>query len=110
MTTIEEFYKTVLSKRNGGPEIRPENEPLWTIGLTEEAGEVAGVIKKELYHGHPRDDSKFLSECGDALFYLTCLLYDRGFTLEHAMLSNIEKLKRRYPNGFSGNDSIHRKD
>lgn len=106
--TIETFYDEVLEKRNGGREILPENEPLWTIGLVEEAGEVAGVVKKELYHGHPRNNDRFLSECGDVLFYLTCLLHDRGFKLEHAMWSNIEKLQKRYPNGFSREASINR--
>lgn len=110
MTTPEAFYLEVLEKRNGGVTIHPENEPLWTIGLTEEAGEVAGVIKKELYHGHPRNDDKFLSECGDVLFYLTCLLHDRGFLLEHAMEANVEKLRKRYPNGFNKVDSINRKE
>jgi len=110
MTMSEEFYKAVLEKRNGGREIKPENEPLWTIGLTEEAGEVAGVIKKELYHGHPRNDEKFLSECGDVLFYLTSLLYDRGYHLDHAMHACTKKLEKRYPNGFSKEASINRKD
>ena len=107
---LHDFQKFVLSMRMCGAEVKPENQPLWTIGLVEEAGEVAGQIKKELYHGWPRDDARVVSECGDVLFYMTCILYDRGLSLEHAMLANIEKLKRRYPNGFTKHDSINRKD
>lgn len=110
MIHYEEFMDTVLEKRNGGEEVHPENEPLWTIGLVEEAGEVAGVVKKELYHGHPRNNEKFLSECGDVMFYLTCLLHDRGFGLDAAMRACILKLQKRYPNGFSKEASINRKD
>lgn len=105
-----EFIESVLEKRNGGPDVLPENEPLWTIGLVEEAGEVAGVVKKELYHGHPRNDEKFLNECGDLLFYLTCLLHDRGYGLDAAMRASILKLQKRYPHGFSNEASINRKD
>jgi NTP pyrophosphatase (non-canonical NTP hydrolase) len=106
---VDVFTAIVLHKRNGGPQIKEENEPLWTIGLVEEAGEVAGVVKKELYHGHSRNHEKFLNECGDVLFYLTCLLYDRGFTLNHAMDANAKKIQERYPNGFNNEASINRK-
>ena len=109
-TAQEEFVEQVLEKRNGGREILPENRDLWAIGLAEEAGEVLGVLKKEYFHDHPRNDEKLLGECGDVLFYLTCLLYDRGLRLDDAMQTNMVKLKKRYPNGFSKEASRNRKD
>ena len=33
-----------------------------------------------------------------------------GFSVFHAMYQNIEKLKARYPEGFSEDRSIHRKE
>jgi NTP pyrophosphatase (non-canonical NTP hydrolase) len=106
----EDFFSEVLLRRNGGPEILPENQPLWAIGLAEEAGEVLGVLKKEWYHGHPPNDEKFLSECGDVLFYLTCLMHDRGYRLDDGMQACVKKLRKRYPNGFNKIDSVNRKD
>ena len=106
----KKFLLKILEKRVGGREIDKHREPHWTIGLVEEAGEVAGLIKKELYHGHARDDKKFLNECGDVLFYLTCLIHDRGYELKDAMQANIDKLEKRYPNGFTREASINRKN
>lgn len=109
-TVQEQFVREVLQKRNGGPRVDPANQHLWAIGLGEEAGEVLGVLKKEWFHGHDVNDQKFLSEAGDVLFYLTCLIHDRGYTLDNAMAETIKKLQRRYPNGFSKEASRNRKD
>lgn len=82
--------------------ITPEQVMLsWTvIGLTGEAGEVAELIKKGIYHQQGIDLQKMKSELGDVLWYLSGLAGQFGFTLEEIMTHNIEKNVARYPDGF----------
>lgn len=80
------------------------------LGLTGEAGEVAELIKKEIGHGHPPDAQKIAKEVGDVLWYAALLatLYD--LNLGDIAAANIEKLRHRYPEGFSTEDSLQRRD
>lgn len=79
------------------------------LGLAGEAGEVADLTKKWRYHDHPYDRDKFLKELGDAQWYLAVAALAHGFTLAEVMEANIEKLRQRYPQGFSAEASINRK-
>ena len=69
------------------------------LGLGE-AGEVQGIIKKELFHDHAEDPYKVLDEAGDLIFYLDWLLETYDWTIENAMNANVAKLAERFPNGF----------
>lgn len=80
------------------------------LGLTGEAGEVADLIKKVIGHGHALDVEKLKLELGDVLWYIAALANDLGITLQDIAEANIEKLKKRYPNGFQRADSINRQD
>jgi len=79
-----------------------------TMSLGEEAGEVAGLIKKHLGHGHDLDLDKLKKELGDVLWYLTDICARVGFSLADVMEANIDKLEKRYPNGFSVEASKNR--
>lgn len=72
-----------------------------TLGLVGEAGEVAEMVKKELYHGHHPGRYEYRDELGDVLWYLAVLADKLGFSLEEIAEANIAKLKKRYPEGFS---------
>lgn len=80
----------------------------YALGLTGEAGEVADLIKKALYHGHKLDSVEIKKELGDVMHYVAGLAEFLGFTLEEIGFENIEKLKTRYPNGFSEEASRNR--
>lgn len=80
------------------------------LGLTGESGEVADLIKKWQFHGHPLDDEKLLLELGDVLWYVNRAALAIGKTLEDVMQANVDKLRKRYPNGFSTEASINRKE
>lgn len=95
-----------LSKRTAEPH---ENELLnYGLGISEEAGEVSGLIKKSFFHGHVIDADEVKKELGDVLWYLSQIARLAGLSLEEVATANIEKLRKRYPNGFSQEDSIHR--
>jgi|JI9StandDraft_1071089.scaffolds.fasta_scaffold04933_15 NTP pyrophosphatase (non-canonical NTP hydrolase) len=73
---------------------------LYALGMAEEAGEVAGEVKKHIFHGKPLDPVKILNECGDELWYMDRMLSELGWTMEDAMAFNDGKLSKRYPDGF----------
>ena len=70
------------------------------LGLCGETGELAEEIKKAFFHDVPAEREKTKDELGDVLWYLTALVNDNAFTLDEIATHNIEKLKRRYPEGF----------
>lgn len=81
------------------------------LGIAGEAGEVADLIKKVVFHGHPLDGvvrAKLTKEAGDVLWYLALLAETLGVPLERIAELNIEKLRARYPEGFDPARSQHR--
>ena len=96
MQAFEGYSEWVESKIITSPEDRlTEN----TLGLCEEAGEVAGKIKKRI-----RDDTKvspedILLELGDVLFYTTALANYYGFNLAAIIAQNMVKLDGREARG-----------
>jgi len=81
------------------------------LGLNGEAGEIADHVKKVMFHGHPLDEEtrdKIAKEIGDILWY--CAMASRGISLELGEIArmNVEKLKKRYPDGFSTENSLNR--
>lgn len=80
------------------------------LGLNGEAGELADEIKKIFFHGHELNKDKLIKEAGDILWYIALLADAIGVDMETIAEKNIEKLKKRYPEGFSSERSIHRQD
>lgn len=80
------------------------------LGVAGEGGEVADVVKKHVFHGHPFDREKVKGELGDVLWYVAMLARACDTDLNEIAQMNIEKLRKRYPNGFTKQDSIKRVD
>lgn len=80
----------------------------YVMGLAGEAGELANTVKKMLFHGHMWDAGKIKEEAGDVLWYLAAIMEVIGESLDEAASENIEKLKRRYPQGYSNYHSVNR--
>lgn len=81
------------------------------LGLSGESGEIADHVKKVMFHGHPLDDAtreKIAKEIGDILWY--CAMGARGIGLGLGEIAsmNVEKLRKRYPEGFSTENSLNR--
>ena len=86
-----------LAQRTAG-EITPA---IAALGLAGEAGEVADLLKKHLGHGHPLDVDQLRTELGDVLWYIAALCTLYNITLDSVAAANIDKLRKRYPDGFS---------
>lgn len=80
------------------------------LGLAGEAGEVAETVKKGIFHQHGLDHEKLKKELGDVCWYIAALCTKLDLDLNEVMAANIEKLRVRYPDGYSSKDSINRVD
>jgi NTP pyrophosphatase (non-canonical NTP hydrolase) len=105
---INEYQKLALTTLN--KELN-EKEMLTNglMGLSGESGEAIDLLKKHLFHSHPLDKEKLILELGDIAWYLAEASFALGISLEEVLTKNIEKLKKRYPEGFSKENSINRK-
>jgi NTP pyrophosphatase (non-canonical NTP hydrolase) len=77
-------------------------------GLNGESGEVIDILKKHEFQGHDFDRDKIIDEAGDVCWYLALLASALNVSLEEIMLRNVEKLTKRYPEGFDKARSINR--
>lgn len=80
------------------------------IGMSGESGEVLDSLKKSLMYGKPLNANNLKEECGDLLWYMSLMLHELGTDFETVMQMNIDKLSKRYPEGFTEKDAIERKD
>ena len=83
------------------------------MGMCGEAGEAIDIVKKIIMQGHPFDDAAkehLAYEIGDVLWYAATASYALGYDFDDIMRMNTEKLKKRYPDGFKSENSLHRKD
>jgi NTP pyrophosphatase (non-canonical NTP hydrolase) len=72
----------------------------WGLGVAGEAGDLAGCIKKTIYHGNDQRGG-IRENIGDTMWYLAMICNSFGWQLEEILAENIEKLKKRYPKGFN---------
>lgn len=80
------------------------------LGLVGEAGEVADTIKKAVFHQHGLDRDMLIKELGDVLWYVAALCTKLGVDMSYVAGLNIAKLRKRYPEGYSSEDSKARID
>ena len=80
------------------------------MGLCGDSGELIDLVKKQLAQGHSLNREKIKEELGDVAWYLAETAYALDIDLESILQQNIDKLKKRYPEGFSKEDSIQRRD
>jgi NTP pyrophosphatase (non-canonical NTP hydrolase) len=74
-----------------------------SVGMLAESGEFAEVMKKIFFQGKEMtEENRFhmKRELGDVLWYWIQGCIALGYTPEEVMKENINKLEKRYPNGF----------
>ena len=104
---LNEYQKLAMVTLN--PALRKKDVLInGVMGLCGESGEAIDIVKKWLAQGHELDKEKLAKELGDICWYLAETATALDLNLEDIMIANIEKLKRRYPDGFDSDRSVHR--
>lgn len=80
------------------------------LALCGEAGELADAIKKPTIYRKPIDLENVKEELGDIEFYLEHIRQLTGITREEVIAANMEKLLKRYEQGYSDRAAQERKD
>ena len=80
------------------------------MGLCGESGEAIDIVKKHLHQGHELDKEKLAKELGDIAWYLAETAWALDIPLEDILQGNIDKLRRRFPEGFSTDRSVMREE
>ena len=105
--TINEYQELALQTLN--PALSKKDVLInGVMGLCGESGEAIDIVKKWLAQGHQLDREKLAGELGDIAWYLAETAAAIDMPLEDIFKANIEKLRRRYPQGFSAEKSVNR--
>ena len=105
--TADEYQKKAMQTLN--PALSKHDVLLnGVMGLCGESGECIDLVKKHLHQGHELDRAKLAKELGDVAWYLAETAYALDLSLEEILRGNLDKLKRRYPQGFDAEKSVNR--
>ena len=78
------------------------------MGLCGESGEAIDIVKKWMAQGHELDKAHLAKELGDIAWYLAEAATALDLPLEEILQANLDKLKKRYPDGFETQKSLVR--
>lgn len=106
--TVNEYQKLAMTTLN--PALDKKDVLINSVmGLCGESGEAIDIVKKWLAQGHELDREGLKKELGDVAWYLAEAATALDLTLEEILTANIDKLKKRYPDGFKTEGSVNRK-
>lgn len=106
---IEEYAKFVESRRKRLASAQGDVLHM-ALGIAGEAGEVIDVVKKNYVYDQELDTTHLREEIGDLLFYIQGMHNIFGWAIAETMQRNMDKLRKRYPNGYSDEHAALRLD
>ena len=105
--TVNEYQRLAMTTLNPALD-RKEVLINSVMGLCGESGEAIDIVKKWLAQGHELDKARLAKELGDVAWYLAEAATTLDIPLEEILQGNLEKLKKRYPEGFDAQKSMAR--
>lgn len=89
-----------------------ENNALmhYSILLSVGAGDISDHFKKVVFQGHQMDFVLIKNKLESILRCIGIIAYLNKIQFSEVTNKNVEKLRKRYPNGFSVEDSVNRKE
>lgn len=104
---VNEYQKLAMTTLN--PALNKRDVLINSVmGLCGESGEAIDIVKKWMAQEHELDRERLAKELGDIAWYLAEAATALDLSLEDILQANIEKLKKRYPEGFDETRSIDR--
>lgn len=105
--TINKYQELAMTTLN--PELTKKDVLINSVmGLCGESGEAIDIVKKWMAQGHELDKEHLTKELGDIAWYLAEAATALEFPLDDILQANIDKLKKRYPDGFDAQKSLVR--
>ena len=105
--TVNEYQRLAMTTLN--PALSRKEVLLNSVmGLCGESGEAIDIVKKWMAQGHPLDKESLAKELGDVAWYLAEAATALDIPLETIFQGNLDKLKKRYPEGFDSQKSVLR--
>ena len=102
---INEYQELAMTTLN--PELSKRDVLINSVmGLCGESGEAIDIVKKWMAQGHELDKEHLAKELGDVAWYLAEAATALDISLEDIFKANIDKLKKRYPDGFETKKSL----
>lgn len=105
--TVQEYQELAMRTKNNDL-TRDQLLLDGVLGLCGESGEVADMLKKHLFQGHDFKKEDLINELGDVMWYIALICESQHLSLNGIMVRNIDKLEKRYKDGFSTEASINR--
>ena len=117
MSQLAYEYKDFVKSRMKSMDTLQDDLLHMTLGIAGESGELVDAVKKYWAYGKPLNVNNVIEELGDLLFYIQGMLSTvtrQGAlapeTLEDLIITNMDKLSKRYPTGYSDAAAIARAD
>lgn len=104
---INEYQELAMTTLN--PQLSKKEVLINSVmGLCGESGEAIDIVKRWMAQGHALDKEQLARELGDIAWYLAEAATALEIPLEEIFQGNIDKLKKRYPDGFEVRRSLVR--
>lgn len=100
MINLKEYQEIAKTTAKKDFQTKEEEIMCWGLGITGEAGDIASCIKKT--YAHKKDVKEGIKEnIGDMMWYTAMICNFFGWNFDEILKQNIEKLKKRFPQGFN---------
>lgn len=107
--TLNEYQE--LAQRTSKKDLSPDDHLFNAMfGLAGETGECCDLVKKCFFQDGRDIREKLKDELSDVMWYVAEAASAMGWTLDEIAAHNVEKLKARYPDGFSAERSLNREE
>jgi NTP pyrophosphatase (non-canonical NTP hydrolase) len=97
--TFDEYQQAALRTLNPSLDARDRLLDA-SAGLSEEAAEVLGLVRKRVFQSRDVDRDRLVEELGDVLWCLSVTADSLGIRMSEVAQRNQEKLAKRHPDGF----------
>ena len=84
------------------------NEMHAILGVASEAGESLDALKRAIFYDVELDRPNVNEEMADKLYYIQLWCISQDISLLDLLGMNERKLRKRFPNGFTQEDALHR--
>jgi len=112
---IDPFYLLLDKEYLNNPEFKEHfrntrTSPALCSHISRTAAVISEIVKKYKFHYHKLDYDQIFLLLDSIDMNIRMILINQGISRDEVLEANVEKLRKRYPDGFKSTDSIERKE